>query len=491
MASELDELEEVAVTGVDRNPGAVKRVKRAPGHFATGTLLPRIQGLLNPGLFRERGDTNRLVESVLGEDGALSRLAATNPDLATEIRQQANTPMSSAEHEKFRSSLLGMVSSEVERNQKTQYQLRDNQGFFEAFKMLDGFLPGSGNDEIDTREEYERRAIETLYKQAQEVALIDPDHSAALMGEVRKKADALTDNVRTALDKRRRVAEAEDSALWSTAREKLSETSDVVAALQDDLDKKGLRRDPNDALMARALALLGRAGDFPSAGVEDAASDATALIPAKAGEAGNIAGEVIKLASKATDKVLQADDVRYLIQRLQFNAQQVQASYIQDRAALADKYKASGLKFGEKPGEIYAVPNELYQREADKIKAAPKKATDDVDSLRGMLTDEEESAQAAVDKVKPEASANVPGASRRLTAALERLQLAKDDRAIFEDDQRQAAATAGGRAAEIVQADDASEEIKKARQRRALRQQQQSATQTHQATMKALRGYTR
>lgn len=482
-----DTLEEVAVTGANRNPNAAKRFERAPGHFAGGTLLPRIQGLLNPGLFRERGDTNRLVDSVLGEDGALARLAATNPDLATEIRQQADTPMSSAEHEKFRSTLLTMAGDEVARNQKIQYQLGDNKSFFEAFKTLDGFLPGIGDAKVDTREEYERRQIETLYKQAQEVALLDPDHSATLMGEVRKKADALTDGVRTDMEKLRRVARAEDSSLWATQREKLSETSDVIAALQDDLDKKGLRRPPSPELIARASALLGRAGDFPSAGVADAAADATSLIPEKAGDSGNLLGEAVALAGKITDKALQSDDVKYLIQRLQFNSQQVAASYVQDRAALADKYKASGLQFGEKPGEVYSVPNEAYTRAAEKIKPAPKKGTDDVDSLRGMLTDEVSNAQAAADKVAPEASANVPGAAARHQSALARLQIAKDDAAIFEDDQVQAS----GKAPPVARGDDAAMELQKARQRRAVRQQQQNSGLVRKATMEALRGYTR
>jgi hypothetical protein len=487
MATEDEELQEVAVTGANRNPGVIKRVERAPEHFAGGTLLPRLKGLINPSLYRERGDTNRLVDSVLGEEGALSRLAASNPDLVTEIRQQADTPMTSAEHEKFRSGLLSMVTDEVARNQKIQYTLGDNKSFFDAFKTLDGFLPGIGSAQVDTREEYERRQIETLYKQAQQAALIDPDHSSTLMGEVRKKADALTESTRTDMEKQRRVARAEDSSLWATHREKLSETSDVIAALQDDLDKKGLRRPPSPELIARASALLGRAGDFPSAGVGDAAADATSLIPEKAGDSGNMLGEAVALAGKLTDKALQSNDVKYLIQRLQFNAQQVQASYTQDRAALADKYKASGLQFGEKPGEIYSVPNEAYTRAAEKIKAADKKPTDDVDSLRGTLDDEVANAQAVVDKVAPEASANMPGAAARHQSALERLRIAQDDKAIFEADQQPADA----KAPPTAQLDDAAVELQKARQRRAVRQQQQNSGLVRKATMEALRGYTR
>lgn len=487
MATGDDEqqLEEFNVSGVNRRPGVVKRAERAPGHFATGTVLPRLQGILNPGLYRERGDTTRLVDSVLGEDGALARLAATNPDLATEIRQQADSPMTRAEHQKFRSSLLGMVGDEVKREQQTQYQLKDNQGFYQAFRQLDGFIPGIGNKEVDTREEYERRQIDTLYQQAQEAALLDPAHSAALMGEVRKKADALTDGIRTDIEKQRRVARAEDSSLWATAREKLSETTDVVAALRDDLAKKGIRREPNAALMNRALTLLGRAGDFPTAGIVDDAAGAVANVIPDESTAGNIAGEAIALATKGLKKGLESSDVAYLIDRLQFNAQQVAESYKQDRGALATKYKAAGLQFGEQPGEIYAVPNEAYEREAAKIQAAEKKPTDTTDSLRGMLSEEVESATAAVEKLKPEAAANVPGAAARLAAAQERLTTARDDHAIFEADQPQA----GG--VPVLATDDAATELTKARKRRAVREQARDTGLVRKAITQTLRGYTR
>ena len=36
---DLQELDEVGVHGVNRNPDARKRFERAPGHFAGGTLL--------------------------------------------------------------------------------------------------------------------------------------------------------------------------------------------------------------------------------------------------------------------------------------------------------------------------------------------------------------------------------------------------------------------------------------------------------------------
>lgn len=484
---DLLELEEQQAVGVDRSPGAVSRAKRARGHFASGTILPRLQGLLNPGLFRERGDTNRLVESVLGEEGALARLAMSNPDLAQEIRQQADTPMSSAEHEKFRSTLLGMVGDEVKRNERIKYQLADNQSFFDAFSTLRGFVPGYGNDEVDTREEYELREVQTLYKQAQAAALTDPDHSAAIMGEVRKKADALTANVRTDMEKQRKVARAEDGALWATARERLSETDDVIASLQDDLDKKGLRRDPSPVLIARANALLGQASDIPAAGFSEAADTAASMVPQAEGGAGNLLGEGIRLAGKATDKALAASDVQYLIQRLQFNRGLLQQSYTNDRLALADKWKASGLQFGNKAGEVYSVPSEAYKREAEKIEAAPKKPTDDVDTLRGMLTDEVASAQAAVDKTKPEASANLPGAAARFATATARLQMARDDADIFEADQQEAAANGQP----VERAPDAAANLLEARKRRAARQSQRDSGLVRKATMEALRRYTR
>jgi len=492
--SEYDDpnlIEEVAVSGTNRAPGVVKRAQRAPGHFAAGTVLPRLQGILNPSLYRERGDTSRLVDSVLGEDGALARLAQTNPDLATEIRQQSESPMTVGEHKKFRSALLNMVGDEVGREQKVKYQLQDNQSFFQAFKALDGFLPGAGDDKVDTREEYERRAVESLYQQAQEIALIDPDRSASIMGEVRKKADALTDNVRTDMEKQRRTARAEDGALWASARERITETSDVIRSLESDLDEKGLLRKSNPALVGRAMALLGRAGDIPAAGIAEASDSVGSAVAGSVenATAGNVLGEAIKIGGAALDKYKETKDVRYLIDRLKFNGQLVEESYTQDRAALADRYKAVGLQFGEKPGEIYSVPNEAYKREAEKIKAAPKKPTDDTDSLRGMLTDEVSSAQAAVDKVKPEASANVPGAAARLASAMERLTIARDDSMIFEDDQRQA----GGGAAPVpvVAGDDAAQELIKARQRRAARDQQRSSGLVRKASMEALRGYTR
>lgn len=485
---DLQELEEVSVQSANRAPTLLQRAKRAPGHFAAGTRFPRLQGIFNPALYRERGDTSRLVDDVLGEEGALARLAQTDPELVAQIRQQAETPMSVGEHQKFRSALVGMVSEEAAREQKVQYQLRDNEGFFNAFRTLDGFIPGIGDAKRDTREEFERREVETLFRQAQETALLDPDHSAALMGEVRKKADALTANIRGDMEKQRKIARAEDGSLWATMRERVSETNDVVEALRDDLAKKGLRRSPNDTLIARANALLGQAGDFPAAGIADAAEGAAAVVPA--GESsGNILGEGIKLAGKLADKALQKDDVEYLIQRLEFNKAQIQKSYIEDRAALAAKYKASGLEFGEQAGEVYSVPNEAYQREAEKIKAAPAKPTDHTDSLRGMLADEVKSAEAAANKTAPEASANMPGAAARHAAAQERLQIARDDVAIFEDDERQRA----GRELPPVAAgaEDPAIALREARQRRAMRQQKRDSGLVRQATMEALRRYTR
>lgn len=484
----LDELDEVEVTGVDRTPGVVKRAKRAPGLLASGTVLPRLQGILNPALYRERGDTSRMVESVFGEEGALARLAASNPDLATEIRQQADTPMSVGEHKKFRSGLLALVGDEVAKEQRTQYQLRDNAGFMEAFSAMDAALPGVKDPDRFTFEEAERRQIAIMYQQAQELALLDPDGSKALMADVRKKADSLTANVRTQMEQIRKAARIEDSALFNAARERISETDDVVASLRNDMDDKGVFRKPNEAIIGRALAALGRANSLPSSGINEAATAAGAQVNAAAGGGtkGLILDTAIGIGGMVANKIKEGDDVAQLIERLEFNKGLIQKSYTEDRARLEQRYKPIGIAFGAEPGEVYAVLDENYKRAADQFPAKGAEPKDKPEALRNMLTDEQEAAQAALEDVKPEASANMPGARERLAAAIERLNLANDDLAIFDADQ----AEATGKPLPVA-GDDAGAEVVKARQRRQARSETRAQGQVRKGIMEALRGYTR
>lgn len=485
-----EQLDELTVGGANRNPTLPQRAKRATDHFAPGTFFPRIKAVVNPRLYRERGDTSRLVDDVFADGGALSRLAASNPTLMTEIRQQSETPMTSGEHEKFRSALLEMVGSEVEREAKTAYQVADNKSFMEAFSAMDGAIPGIADPERDTFEEAERKQIGIMYQQAQQMALLDPDSSKALMADVRKKADALTSNVRTFMEKGRKRAIDEDTQLFASAQEQVNETNDIIASLRHDADERGVLRSPNEALIARAFNALGRAQNLPRPG-EEIADTGQNIGSGVGGLKGTLIGEALALGGKVVDKVTESGDVRDLIDRLEFNSKLVQEGYLQNRKTLQERYAPIGIRFGEKAGDVYAVIADAYKKESDKIPAkaqTPEQAeAERTTTLRTMLADEVASAEAQESKAKPEASANMPGAGARLAAAIQRAQSARDDRDIFEDDLRQS----GSELAAPLGAADTGETIKQARSRRQARDTRQMHSQIRQGIMEALRGYTR
>lgn len=494
--NEFEELAEVEVSGRNRNPNAATRVRRARETFAPGTFLPRVQALLNPRLFRERADTNNLLEDVFAEDGPLGRLAATNPELVNELRQQAANPMQSGEHKQFRSALLGLVGQEVEKEGKIRAQVADNEGFMRAFAALDSSIPGIRDPDRFTLEESERRQIGILFDQAQQLALLDPDASKAIMAEVRKKADTLTANVRQFMEKNRRDAQLQDAALWSTAQERINETNDIIASLRDDMDERGVLRDPHPALIGRAMAALGRSSDLPGSGINEAAEAVGGVIAAgtQGSDNGNILATAISLGGQAVDKLKQRKEVGYLIQRLEFNRGLIEKGYLDDRQKLAERFRGSGIELGQAPGEAYAVVDEAYQAEADKIPAKAgrdgQERDDQVSSLRTMLDDELRSADAAVEKLRPDAAANLPGAAERLASAMLRQQIATDDLAIFEDDLRQAA----GKDLASVQGVDANEAQKALQLARARRKNRSDATtraSIRRATMEALRSHTR
>lgn len=483
-------IEEIQVEGVDRFPSIGKRAAGGKRHFAQGTFLPRVQAVINPRLYRERGDTSRLVEDVFADGGALGRIAASNPTLMTEIRQQAETPMSPKEHQQFRSAIMQLVGEEVEREAQTGLQIADNKAFMSAFAMMDGALPGARDPERETFEEAERKQIGVMYQQAQQMALLDPAASKALMADVRKKADALTSNVRTFMEKGRKRAIDEDVALFASAQEQVNETNDIIASLEHDADERGILRSPNEALIARAFNALGRAQNLPRPG-DDVANTGQNIGAGVGGLKGTLIGEAVALGGKIIDKTTESGDVRALIDRLRFNSQLVQEGYLANRKTLQDRYAPLGIEFGEKAGEVYATVADAYQKESDKIPAkasTPEQdETERTTTLRTMLNDEVASAEADEARAKPEAAANMPGASARLAAALQRAQNARDDRDLFEDDLR----NAGSKNAAPLAAADTGETIKQARARRQARDTRQMHSQIRSGIMEALRGYTR
>ncbi len=452
--------------------------------------------MLSPALFRERGDTNSLVEDVLAEDGPLGRIAATNPELVTEIRQQANTPMSTKEHAKFRSALLGIVGDEVEREGKVRSQLLDNQSFMEAFSALDGFIPGITDPKRQTLEESERRQVAILFEKAQQLAPLDPEASKAVMAEARKKADTLTANVRQFMEKNRLRAQLEDGALYANADEQVQEADDIIKSLRDDMDEKGMLREPHPAIIARAFAALGRAGDLPASGINESAEAVGAQLGGLASKEGdgNMIQTAVQLAGKGLEKLKQGKDVEYLIKRLEFNKGLVQQGYIKNREQLLARYEPLGIALGEKPGEAYAVVHDAYKAEADKIptkaQTPAEQEEDRVSSLRTMLDGELGKADEEVKNTQPDAAANLPGAASRLAKALARQANARDDVALFEDDLRQ---QRGGELPVMkgVEPGMVEESIKGARMRRQARTEQSTRSAVRQGIMESLRSRTR
>lgn len=497
MAGPIDELDEVAVEGRNRFPGAGKRVSRAREVLSPGTVLPRVQALLNPRLYRERADTNNLLQEVFAEGGALARLAVSSPELASELRNQAESPMTSDQHQQFRSVLLGMVAQEAAHESAVQRTIADNEGFMQAFAVMDSAIPGIRDPKRTTIEEKEREQIALLYQQAQQMALLDPEGSKAMMSEVRKKADMLTANVRQFMEQRRKAAIIEDSALWSGKQERLNEIADVVQLLQHDRDESGKFKKPNEAIIGRALAALGRASSLPDSGYSQAAAATAPALGALAGGGtrGAVVDAAVGVVGMVADKITDSREVDSLIERLQYNASLIEQGYATDRQRLFERYAPAGIEFGAEPGEAYAVIDDAYKAQASKIPEpgsdAAKEQEDRNETLRLVLTDELDSADEAVAQLAPEASANVPGAAARLAAAIERQKIARDDLAIFEDDSRQAAGVELESVEGIEDAPAAQKAIEQARARRQQRQGAAMQSQIRRGIQEALRGHTR
>lgn len=503
MADDLQELAAVDVTARDRNPGALSRVRRARETFAPGTLLPHVQALLRPGLFRERADTNSLLDSVFADDGALAALGAENPDLVAALRDQAGTPMSPGQHEKLRSVILGLVGDQVEKEGQIRAQVADNQAFMQAFSVLDGAIPGITDPKRNTLEESERRQVQVLFNQAQELALIDPDASKAIMTEVRKKADNLTANVRQHIEQQRKRAELEDIELFSSSDNALQLLNDASA---DYARAVASDKDIPDFVVEKMIKAYGAASAVAAPNLTDAA--AAAISGAASGGVegsggkgalqgtlvGAAVGAVVTGVAGTVEYFKDKKKVKQLAEYLETSKAQIRQNYAANRGKLQERYAPLGIQFGEQQGEVYAVVNDAYKAEAGKI---PSKAStpeseqaDRTEALRTMLESEQASADAAVEKYRPDAAANLPGAAQKLAAALARKQTAEDDLAIFEDDLRQAA---GKDLTDIpgVEVADAEKAISLARARRKNRSDAATRASIRNGIMESLRSHTR
>jgi len=502
MADESMELPEVAVQGRNRFPGPVRRVSRAKETFSPGTFLPRVQALLNPGLYRERADTNNLVEGIFTEEGALGRLAATSPELVAEIRQQAESPMTRGEHKQFRAALLEMVGQEAAHESKVRATVADNAAFMEAFAAMDAALPGIKDPNRFTLEEAERRQIGIMFEQAQELALIDPDASRALMSEVRKKADGLTANARQYFEQLRKRAAAEDVALYSNTDNTIQLLRDAHQDLTRAIDSG---KTVPEFVLQKALNAYGAAGSMQLTSLGQVGAHAVGeaigggLGGMTAGGLGGVAigaaaGAAIGLGEGLVAHFKDKKNVRLLADALVSAQEQAAANYQSNRAKIMERYKPVGIEFGAQQGEVYAVVDEAYKAASSSIpesaRQAGKEGEEQRETLRMMLEDQLTAANLAVSELEPEASANVPGAAQRLASAIERRQMAVDDLAIFEDDLRQ---QAGVDFASIEGLDPAAAEkaIKEARARRQNRQAAAMQAEIRRGIRESLRSHTR
>lgn len=502
MAEELQELQEVGITGRNRFPGAAQRVSRARETFSAGTVLPRVQALLNPRLFRERADTNNLVDGIFTEEGALGRLAIMHPEMAAEIRQQAESPMTAKQHQQFRSALLEMVGQEAAHESKVQATITENVNFMQAFSAMDAAIPGIRDKDKFTLEEAERRRIHIMFNQAQELALVDPDASRALMSEVKKKADDLTANTRQYFEQVRKRAAAEDISLYSAA----DNTAQMLRDAHEDLSRFiEADKDIPEFVLQKALTAYGAAGSMQltSLGQIGAHAVGEAVGGGVGGLTGGglagagvgaVAGLGIGLTEGLISHFKDKKNIRALADTLVRAQEQVAANYQANRAKIMERYKPIGIEFGAQQGEVYAVLDEAYQAASSAIPesaaAAGREGAEQRETLALMLHDQLAAADREVDELTPQASANVPGASERLRVALERRQMAVDDMAIFEDDMRQ---ESGQALSEIegIDADAAQEAIKQARMRRQTRQQAAMQSETRRAIREALRSHMR
>jgi hypothetical protein len=492
------ELPTVQATQTKR-PGFWERVTGANKTLVEPGILGKITAPIlagaNPQLYNERVQTNKLVDSALAPDGTLAFMAASNPQLADELRSRAQQPMSSQEHEQFRSGILSLVGTEVKREQDTQYQLQDINNFRDSFHQLDGMFrqPTDATPGVISVDDARRRQVETLINQAQEVAKLDPARAKEMMADAKQKADSITEHAIGQLDKVEKSARIEDGDLASAHNEQITNINDIVGSLENDRDAKGVWRAPNPAIVARGMAQLGRASTLPTSGFSETAQAAAPGVGAAVGGTkGGLIEAGVGLVGKVVDKITEGKDTQALIDRLNFQKQQLVKDYATNRQQLVDKYKPYGLQFGQQPGDVVAVVAQNYKDASgkipDKTSTPEAKAADETATYRDALTQEVRDSMAAVDSLKNAAASNVPGARSDLAAAVERAGIAHDNLAIFEDDNSK---QTGQPLPQGLQGDVAAKAIQQARARRNARDITRAHSQIRSAITDSLRNFTR
>lgn len=487
-----DELPEVTATGRNRFPGPLERFRRGREELSQGAFLPRVQALLSPGLFRERLDTNALMESAFGEGGQLEDLKQTDPETYQAIRDAAANPMQPGEHVKFRSAILDMVDGEVRRKQAIDGQIADNGGYMRVLALMDRAIPGINDPDMETYEEGERAQIQAEFERAQAAAQAgDVEGSKAIMTEVRKRGDALTANTRERMEQYRKQARIEDSALYSAS----DNARQLLRDSMEDLRKYRERGEvPPDFVLDKAVKAYGAAGALQTTTAGDAAAAALGggVGGGGAGMAGGVPGVLIGAGTGVVtggigglkDYFKSKKNIAALEAQLGDTLAQVDANYASNRATLAKRFAPVGIKFGEQPGEVYSTLGDAYQAASEKIpESAPRTPeqvnTDRTESLRKTLTSEQEAARAAVAAARPDAAANLPNAQSKLEKAMQREQEANDNLALFESD---IAGTMPGREAG---------DVRDARKRREERAKSQRARDRQEGIVTTLRRFTR
>jgi hypothetical protein len=495
----VDTLPTVQATQTKR-PGFWERVTGANKTLVEPGILGKITAPIlagaNPQLYNERVQTNKLVDASLAPDGSLAFLAASNPQLADELRSRAQQPMSSQEHEQFRSGILSLVGTEVKREQDTQYQLQDIQNFRDSFHQLDGMFrqPTDATPGVISVDDARRRQVETIINQAQEVAKLDPARAKEMMADAKQKADAISEHAIGQLDKVEKSARIEDGTLGSTYNGQLTNIAEVKQALNYEIDNYSVKRPINSAVVGRAMEQLGQAATLPTSGLAEAAQ---AVGPGLSqavggGKGGGLIDAATGLIGKVADKLTAKSDAQALIARLDNQAAELGKNYAINRQQIQDKYKPYGLQFGQQPGDVVAVVAQNYKDAAgkipDKTSTPEAKAADETATYRDALTQEVRDSMAAVDSLKNSAASNVPGARSDLAAAVERAGIAHDNLAIFEDDNSK---QTGQPLPQGLQGDVAAKAIQQARARRNARDITRAHSQIRAAITDSLRNFTR
>lgn len=498
MATPDDELPEVGVSPRrDRFPGFIERFKRA-GELSRGTFLPHVQAVINPGLFRERQDTNALMDSAFGEGGQLEELRQTDPQLYDALREASQDPMRPGEHRKFRSAILDMVQGEVERKQAIDGALADNAGYMRVFSAMDRALPGINDPDLETYEEGERQQMQLDYERAQQLAAAgDVEGAKSIMTEVRKRGDALSANNRQRMELDRKRAIIQDQGLYSgadNARQALRDASEDLERALAKVEREGGQ--VPDFVLQKALTAYGTAGALQQTSLGDAAASAAGagVVGAGAGAAAGLPGVLIGAGTgvasvgiaELREHFKSKKNVQALAVALRDADAQVARNYQSNREKLAQSYAPSGIKFGAQPGEVYAVLADAYKAEADKVPESPPRTpeetnSDRVESHRVRLTKELERAKAALEAARPDAAANTPNARAKLDAANKAAIEAQDNLVLFEDD-----IARGGGSAEVASGSQL-EEIRAARARRESEAKRRRAVDRQAGIVDALR----